>query len=110
MSNFSLFCLFSHHRVLSFISYHLVIVLHLESFESNLFELDIYRSVLLRFQEDELFCTVITFFSRFLLLSMYQNTFESIRPCFEKTIRHESTTLNRMKFYDHANVIFHIKL
>ena len=38
---FLLFCLFSqnYHRFLSFISYPLVIVLHLESFENNLVEL-----------------------------------------------------------------------
>ena len=45
VSNFSLFCLFLEiqldcHRLLPFIGYRLVILLHLESFENNLFALD----------------------------------------------------------------------
>ena len=35
-------------------------------------------------QADEFFSTIMIFFPRFLLLSIYQNTSESIRPCFRK--------------------------
>ena len=47
LSNFSLFCSFSQNlvRLSSFISYSLVTVLHLESFENTLLELDFSVSI-----------------------------------------------------------------
>ena len=49
-------------------------------------------------REGNCFCTVVKYFcSRFLLLSIYQNTSESIRPCFRKKLPHESTAL--MSFF-----------
>ena len=46
------------------------------------------------FSGSEFFCTVMgKFFSRFLLLSIYQSTSEGTKPCFRKKKRHESTTL-----------------
>ena len=80
-----------YHRVLSFISYRLVNVLLLKSFENYFLELDFSifkKNVFLR---SNLLKKVIflhgyeIFFSRFLLLSIYENTSESIRPCFRKT-------------------------
>ena len=66
-----------------------MIVLYLESFENNLFELDFSISknrvsTVKPSQEDELFYTVMKCFSRFLLLSINRNTSESIRLCFRK--------------------------
>ena len=75
-----------------------MIVLHSESFEHNLFELDFSISKkrvssVKPSQGDEFLHGYEIFFSTFFLLSLYQNTSESIRPCFQKKIRHESTTL-----------------
>ena len=64
--------------------------LHLESFKNNLFELDFsiskkHVSTVKLSQKDEFFLHGYeTLFARFLLLSIYQNTTESIRPCFRK--------------------------
>ena len=73
-SNFSLFCLFlkiwlHFHRFLSFISYPLVFVLHLEPFESNLFELGF--SIFQKTLQERKFLHDMKYFSRFLLLSRY---------------------------------------
>ena len=65
-------------------------VLHLELIENNLFVLDFSISKTLvsrvkRSQEGEFFLHGYEiFFSRFSLLSIYQNTSESIRPCFRE--------------------------
>ena len=71
----------------------MVTVLHLKLFESNLFELDFMipkkrLSAVKLSQEDEFFLHGYEiFFFRFLLLSINQNTSESIRPCFRKKNR-----------------------
>ena len=67
----------------------MVIVLHLESSENNLYELDFSTSkkrvfTVKRSQEDGYFLHGYEFFLRFLLLSICQNTSEIIRPCFPK--------------------------
>ena len=73
-----------YHRFLSFISYPLVTVLHLKSFENNLFGSDFsidknkHVSMVKPSQEGELS------FVEILLLSIYQNTSESVKPCFRK--------------------------
>ena len=61
------------------------------TFENNRFELDysIFKkkrvSTVKSSQRVEIFCTVMKYsLSRFLLLSIYQNTTESIRRCFRK--------------------------
>ena len=64
-------------------------ILHLESFENNLLELDFSisekRAFTVKPQGGEYFLHGYEIlFSRFLLLFIYQNTSESIRPCFRK--------------------------
>ena len=67
-----------------------MVVLHLKSLENNLFDLDFSISKKLCFYGQTfsgrwIFCTVMKYsFSISLLLSIYQNTFESIRLCFRK--------------------------
>ena len=69
-----------------------MIVLHLVSFEKNFFELGFSISkkrvsTVKRSQEGEYFLDGYKiFFSRFLLLSIYQHTSEIIRLCFRKKI------------------------
>ena len=64
-------------------------VLHLESLENNLFELYFAITKKTWFYDQTLSGGLFSLhgydiFSRFLLLSMYQNISESIRPCFRK--------------------------
>ena len=65
-------------------------VLYLESFENNLFELNLSISKKSCFYGQTLsgrwiiFARLWNIFSRFLLLSIYQNTSEIIRSCFRK--------------------------
>ena len=70
-----------------------MIVLDLESFENNFLELennflDIKRkrvSMVKLSQGEEVFCMVTKyFFFEILAASIYQNTSESIRPCFRR--------------------------
>ena len=79
-----------------------MIVLHLESFKSNLFELDfsIFKkrvSTVKPSQENEFFCTVMQYFFRDSCSFLYTKTLLKVSDhVFEKS-RHESTTLN--EFY-----------
>ena len=71
-----------------------MIVLYLESFENKLFEPKKHVCSMVKpSQEDESLCTVMNCFSRFLLLSIYKNTSESIRPCFQNN----PTQVNNLK-------------
>ena len=79
-----------YHRVLSFISYPLVTVLHLESFENNLVELDFSYlkkrvSTVKPSQEGEFFCTVTKYFFQDSCVFPYIKTFLKVSdPVFEK--------------------------
>ena len=107
----------NYHRVLSFISYHLMNVLHLEQFENNLFELDVSVSKRNRVskvkpsQEGDFFARFEILFFRDSCSFLYIKTRLKVSaPVFEK-IRHESTTLNSFVFvYMVLQIYAHIGL
>ena len=89
---------------LSFISYSLVIILYLESFENKLFKLDFSIFIKTCFHGQTLsgrrfFCTVMIFFE---ILDPFHVSkhFWKYQTLFSKKIRHESTNLNT---YSHRN-------
>ena len=75
-----------------------MIFLYSESFENNQFELDfsIFQKACFYGQSPLgrlIFCMVIYFFSRFLLLSIYKKKLLKVSDHFVYKIQHESTTL-----------------
>ena len=87
-----------YHRILSLISFALVIVLHLEPFENHFFELDFsistkHVSTVKPSQEGEFFCTVMKYFFEILLPFHISKHFWNNQTLFLKNMGQNSTTI-----------------